>query len=190
MHPPSVIVSMGGDMKTSGEPLSGRHRPTAKGTENRVHQSAGEWPISFEHLYQERFFPLVKLATLLTGSAAVAEEIVQDAFLRSRKALDVADNPAAYLRVAVVNGCRSFHRRNVLAAHRPVDTLGGSLEPELHELADVLSMLSNRQRTVLVLRYYLDLSEAEIANVLGCRLGTVKSLAHRGLRHLREMLES
>jgi DNA-directed RNA polymerase specialized sigma24 family protein len=180
---------MGGDMEASGEPRpgSGGLMPTSAG--RRVHETAAEWPVSFEHLYHERFSPLVKLATLLTGSVMVAEEIVQDAFVRSRRALDVADNPAAYLRVAVVNGCRSFHRRTVMAAHRPVDTLGGYLDPELHELADVLSMLPNRQRTVLVLRYYLDLSEAEIADLLGCRPGTVKSLAYRGLRHLREMLE-
>lgn len=153
-------------------------------------EAAPEWPVSFDHLYHERFSPLVKLATLLTGSAAVAEEIVQDAFVRSRKALVTVDNPPAYLRVAVVNGCRSFHRRNVLAAHRPVDTLGGPLEPELRELADVLGLLPNRQRTVLVLRYYLDLPESEIAELLSCRPGTVKSLAHRGLRRMREMLES
>lgn len=149
------------------------------------------WPTGFDQLYREQYGALVRLAALLTGSAAVAEEVVQDAFVRSRGALDVADRPAAYLRVAVVNGCRTFHRRRALAlGRRPrAGVLAEAAEPELHELADVLAVLPARQRSVLVLRYYADLSEAEIAEVLGCRPGTVKSLAHRGLARLRELIE-
>jgi RNA polymerase sigma factor (sigma-70 family) len=148
-----------------------------------------EWPGDFERLYEERFAAFVTLATLLTGSGAAAEEIVQDAFLRCRTALERAEHPAAYVRAAVVNGCRSFHRRNALARRRALDVLPVSAEPELHELADVLALLPTRQRTVLVLRYYADLTEAEIAELLRCRPGTVKSLASRGLANLRTMIE-
>lgn len=149
------------------------------------------WPVDFDALYRERFDPMVRLAALLTGSVAVAEEIVQDAFVRCALALDRVEQPHAYLRVAVVNGCRSYHRRRVLTLGlRPrTGALSEASEPELHELSDVLALLPVRQRTVLVLRYYADLSEAEIAEVLECRPGTVKSLAHRGLERLRALVE-
>lgn len=152
---------------------------------------AGLWSEDFEALYRQWFGPLVQTAALLTGSAAIAEEIVQEAFVRCRSVLDQVDKPVAYLRTAVVNGCRSHHRRRVLALGlRPRrGALSEASEPELHELADVLGLLPLRQRTVLVLRYYVDLSEADIAEVLGCRPGTVKSLAHRGLERLRELME-
>lgn len=149
------------------------------------------WPLGFEALYRERFDPMVRLAALLTGSVAVAEEVVQDAFVRCGFMLDRVEQPHAYLRAAVVNGCRSYHRRRALTLGlRPKSgALSEASEPELHELADVLALLPVRQRTVLVLRYYADLSEAEIAEVLQCRPGTVKSLAHRGLERLRALVE-
>lgn len=152
--------------------------------------AAAPWPDGFDQLYREQYPSLVRLAALLTGSGAVAEEVVQDAFVSCRAALQVADRPAAYLRVAVVNGCRSVQRRQALAlGRRPwAAALADSVEPEVHELADVLALLPVRQRRVLVLRYYADLSEAEIAETLGCRPGTVKSLAHRGLARMRELL--
>jgi RNA polymerase sigma factor (sigma-70 family) len=161
----------------------GRHRAGAEGP--------AEWPADFVALYEEHYPGLVRLAALLIGSGALAEEVVQEAFLRSRRALERADRPAAYLRSAVVNGCRSVHRRQALALRR-LPALGGlseAAEPELHELADVLALLPERQRTVLVLRYYADLSETEIAQLVGCRPGTVKSLAHRGLARLRALIE-
>lgn len=149
------------------------------------------WPAGFDELYRDHFGPLARLAALLTGSPAVAEEIVQDAFVHCRSALADAERPAAYLRVAVVNGCRSFHRRRAVALGRwpRAGVLTERTEPELRELADVLGLLPVRQRTVLVLRYYADLSEGEIAEAIGCRPGTVKSLAHRGLARLRELIE-
>jgi len=180
---------MSGDVRSEGQQ---GHQAPAHGlgaSRSPLSDEDGQWPVSFERLYLERFSPLVRLAALLTGSVAVAEEIVQEAFVHCRTKLDHVDTPAAYMRVAVVNGCRSYHRRRILAAHRPIDALPCSVEAELSELADVLRMLPNRQRTVIVLRYYSDLSEAEIASVLNCRPGTVKSLAHRGLKRLREMLE-
>jgi RNA polymerase sigma-70 factor (sigma-E family) len=149
------------------------------------------WPERFDALYRSEYPSLVRLAALLTGSGAIAEEIVQDAFVRSRSALDGAERPAAYLRTAVVNGCRTMHRRRALALRRVPRAAGlaEAAEPELHELADVLGLLPERQRAVLILRYYADLSEAEIADVLGCRPGTVKSLAHRGLERLRTLIQ-
>ncbi|MDA8267637.1 MAG: SigE family RNA polymerase sigma factor [Actinomycetota bacterium] len=149
------------------------------------------WSDGVQALYRERFDQMVRLASLMTGSVAVGEEIVQDAFIRCRHVLPGAEQPAAYLRAAVVNGCRSFHRRRNLALGLWPRTgaLPESVDPELHELADILAMLPPRQRTVLVLRYYADLSEAEIAEAMDCRPGTVKSLAHRGLARMRALIE-
>lgn len=169
-----------------------RDRQRGAGADGRGADIASlTWPAAFDDLYRDQYGPLVRLAALLTGSAAVAEEVVQDAFVRCRSAIEVADRPAAYLRVAVVNGCRSVQRRRALALDRRPWTgaIPATADAEVHELADVLAMLPARQRSVLVLRYYADLSETEIAEVLGCRPGTVKSLAHRGLARLRELLE-
>ena len=153
------------------------------------HQSDQPWPVGFEEFYRERYLPLLHLAILLTGSRAVAEEIVQDAFIRSRHALSESDNPAAYVRAAVVNASRSHHRHNAVVARHRGRWLPGVSEPELRELADVMARLPQRQRSVIVLRYYADLSESEIAEMLGCAPGTVKSLASRGLARLKKMLE-
>ncbi len=192
---------MGGDIPSSGDDSSTSVDRVRTWAESRVDNRTGgsvnsrsgaatdDWPAGFDELYGERFLPLVKLAALLTGSLAVAEEIVQDAFVFSRDALGWVDNPAAYLRTAVVNGSRSYHRRRMLARRRQADGLPVSVDPDLRELADVLALLPSRQRAVLVLRYYADLTELEIADVLRCRPGTVKSLSHRGLERLREMLE-
>ncbi|MGH9101743.1 MAG: RNA polymerase sigma factor [Acidimicrobiales bacterium] len=150
---------------------------------------APEWPPSFVDLYRAQYAPMVRLAFLLTGSASQAEEIVQDAFVRIRPHLDRVTGPVGYLRTSVVNGCRNQRRRAGLerrfaASETPEVTLD-----RVDELGDALGSLPYRQRAAIVLRYYLGMSEAEIAAELGCRPGTVKSLAHRGLAELRRVLE-
>ncbi|HXQ63195.1 MAG TPA: sigma-70 family RNA polymerase sigma factor [Acidimicrobiales bacterium] len=140
-----------------------------------------------EELFRDSWGDLVRLATFLTGSVPVAEDLVQDTFLRYGSRRTAADEPAKYLRTSVVNACRSYHRRRLLERrHRP-----GLPRPDADnpgELWDVLDRLSPRQRTALVLRYYLDLPENEIAAVLRCRPATVRSLVQRGLAKLREEL--
>jgi len=150
-------------------------------------------------LYQQHWNRLVRLATLLTRDASVAEEIVQDAFIslhRRWAELDERASAAAYLRTSVVNGARSALRhRGVEERHRqpgPPEPSG----PEEHAVrADsdarvmaALRTLSRRQQEVLVLRYYGDYSEQDIATTLGLSKGAVKSHAHRGLAALREAL--
>jgi RNA polymerase sigma-70 factor (sigma-E family) len=179
-------------MRSSWQSQTGRARSGTRSRADAELMAVGDgWPERFDALYRSEYPSLVRLAALLTGSGAIAEEIVQDAFVRSRSALDGAERPAAYLRTAVVNGCRTMHRRRALALRRVPRAAGlaEAAEPELHELADVLGLLPERQRAVLILRYYADLSEAEIADVLGCRPGTVKSLAHRGLERLRTLIQ-
>lgn len=131
----------------------------------------------------------MRLAYLLTGSQGAAEDLVQDVFVRAGRRLETVDEPAAYLRRSVTNACWSWHRRRQreqrLLPERPAVVAGTS---DI-EMWDALAHLSARRRNVLVLRYYLDLPEAEIAEVLGWRVGTVKSATHRALQDLRRVLE-
>jgi|SRR5579862_2345789 RNA polymerase sigma-70 factor (sigma-E family) len=145
-------------------------------------------PDPFEEFYRAQHEPMLRLAYLLTQSRPVAEDLVQDSFIRIQPRLDQLDSPVAYLRRTVTNACYSYHRRRrreeavLVEPPRPG-------EPEHDELWDALAKLAPRRRAALVLRYYLDLSEADMADALGCRRGTVKSLLHRALADLREVLE-
>ena len=136
----------------------------------------------------ERDRRMVRLARMLTGSAAVAEEVVQEAFLRMHLRRDQPRNPQGYLRATVANLCRSHMRRLVLERRiRPEIRLVLD-SPEIDEMWGAVCRLPFRQRAVLALRFYEDLSELDIARLLGCRLGTVKSNLHRGLATLRRDL--
>ncbi len=144
---------------------------------------------AFVELYRTERDGLVRLAYLLTASQAAAEDIVQDAFIKSHTKLDGVDKPLAYLRRAVTNGCWSWHRRRKREAEHLTSSpavVGGASDVEMW---DALNRLPTRRRSVLVLRYYLDLTEAETAESLGWRVGTVKSTTHRALSDLRRMLE-
>lgn len=144
----------------------------------------------FETFYARELTGAVRLAALLTQSPAAAEDLAQDAFARMLPRWGTADNPAAYLRTCVVNACFQWQRHagvrrakaHLVAAPNHVDFVAG-------ELADAVAALPHRQRAVLVLRYYADLSEAEIADALGCRPGTVKSLAARALARLQKEIQ-
>lgn len=141
-------------------------------------------------LYRAERVGMVRLAHLLTGSPTVAEDVVQDAFVRIYDVLDDVDQPGAYLRRTVVNLCHSHHR------HRGVEQRWQSrqpppsadLPPELDETWKALATLPDRQREVLVLRFHLDLRVADIAALLDLPLGTVKSQIHRGLAALTKEL--
>jgi RNA polymerase sigma-70 factor (sigma-E family) len=145
---------------------------------------------SFADLYRDSHADMVRLAVLLTGSVDVAQDLVQDAFVSVHRAWSRVREPRAYLRRAVVNACTSHHRR--IFRERRAATRTGSTSVELgaDELFDVLATLPPRQRAAIVLRYWHDLDEREIADALGCRPGTVGSLLHRATARLREVIES
>jgi RNA polymerase sigma factor (sigma-70 family) len=147
---------------------------------------ADEWAGS-EAVYEATYRSLLRVAFLLTGSAPAAEDVVHDVFVSTGRKLASLDNPEPYLRVAVVNRCRSLHRRAVRA---PVtDRLTDAhLDVELVELQDALASLSSRQRAAVVLRFLCDLPDDEIAAILSCRRATVRSLVQRGLAKLREVI--
>jgi RNA polymerase sigma-70 factor (sigma-E family) len=145
---------------------------------------------SFEDTYRDESLGMVRLAFLMLGSRQQAEEVVQDAFAKLLERWDKVEKPAAYLRSCVVNGCRTAHRRHILerrVAARERAPVHRGLEAD--HLQDALAMLPSKRRVAIILRYYDDLSEAEIADVLGVRPGTVKSLVSRGLAQLREVVE-
>jgi RNA polymerase sigma-70 factor (sigma-E family) len=143
---------------------------------------------SFEALYAEEVDAMARLAFLMVGSESQAEELVHDAFARLYERWNRVDNPGGYLRTCVVNGCKDRLRRRSVERRHPPKVATGS-EDEVDLLADVLATLPVKQRAAIVLRYYEDRSEADIAQLLGVRPGTVKSLLHRGLASLREVIE-
>lgn len=139
-------------------------------------------------LYRERYGAMVRLAYLLTGERSVAEELVQDAFVNVHRNWHRAEHPPAYLRAAVVNACRSWGRRRTLELHRrptPAEPVGLVAD----ELWDALAVLPARQRAAVVLRFYEDLPDAEIARLLNMREATVRTTIHRALARLREEVE-
>ena len=146
---------------------------------------------AFQQLYAREFVRAVRLAHLLTGSNHVAEDLAQEAFMRIRGKLETIDHPPAYLTATIVNVCRNWQRSTSRRERREIDSARSrtTTEAEHDEILDVVDRLPFRQRTVLVARYWLDLSEADITTLIGCRVGTVKSLASRALATLRKELQ-
>ena len=152
-----------------------------------------------EQLYAAHWRQLVRLSVLLVHDQAAAEDVVQDAFVAMHgkwSRLRDPDKALAYLRQAVVNRSRSAlrhrvvvdrHARSASAGQDTVDgpSVGGARRDAVRA---ALLHLSQRQREVLVLRHYLDWSEAQIADALGISPGAVKAHAHRGGAALRERL--
>ncbi len=155
--------------------------------------------VALEQLYDAHYVRLVRLAVLLLGDAGRAEEVVQDSFVAIYRALGPAGrspNVPAYLRQTVVNRSRSVLRHLAVVAkhppHAPVDEPGADHDvlrgAQRRAVIDAMARLPRRQREVLALRYYLDLSEREIAETLGISPGAVKSHASRGADALRRSL--
>lgn len=160
-------------------------------------------------LYAAHWRSLVRVAYLLLRDQLAAEDVVQDAFIATHRNWGkVRDQglAAAYLRRAVVNGARSVLRhqqvvrRELTAEAGRADALGraGAESAEAGAMRDLgrdemlaaLRMLPQRQQEVLVLRYYCDLSEAQIADALDIAPGSVKAHAHRAVAALRAQMEA
>jgi RNA polymerase sigma-70 factor (sigma-E family) len=153
---------------------------------------------AFAELFETERPAALRLAYAMTGDASVAEDVVAEAFARTyeRWVKGKIDNPSAYVRRSVVNEARSAWRR--LAVRRKHATRERHVEPSTAFRADqiadadvlqrALSTLGPRQRAVVVLRVVDDLSEQDVADALGCSVGTVKSSLSRGLDRLRDAL--
>lgn len=149
-------------------------------------------------LYDLHFRSLVKLASMYVDDRGSAEVVVQDAFVKllSGNYRVEQGKEAAYLRMIVLNGARStLRKRRVRRNHTP-DVPGivaaaeesGVASAERERILAAVRQLPEKQASVIILRYYLDLSEAEIADTLDIARGSVKSHAHRGLAKLESVL--
>lgn len=149
-------------------------------------RTAGQ--VSFDELYRVHRSRLIGLATAITLDRSLAEEIVHDAFAGLFAKGDMVINPEGYLQRSVVNlSIKVLRRRRVVAKHPP-GLAPVTHIPEIDETWWAVSRLPVRQRAVVTLRYWHDLSEAEIATTLGWPAGTVKSTLHRALKRLKEQL--
>lgn len=174
-------------------PVTGRHR----------------WPPGDEAaqvvtgLYQAHALAMVRLALLMLGDRASAEDVVQDAFLglfRRWHWLDDPDKAEAYLRSAVLNGCRDALRRRSRSSQRdsfaaldvvelPSAEATAMFSEDRRRILAALRLLPGRQREALVCRYFLELSEEETARAMGVTKGTVKSSTSRAIAALGRMLK-
>jgi RNA polymerase sigma-70 factor (ECF subfamily) len=158
--------------------------------------------ISFvEQLYRKEAVALVRLARLFTDDRTGAEDIVQEAFIRLYNAADrigERDKAAAYLRSIVLNLARDHNRRGLLSM-RHQDSMIDPRQPDAPDekvlqseehsaIMDALGALPARQRECLVLRFYLELSEREIAETLGISPNSVKTHSRRGIASLAASL--
>jgi RNA polymerase sigma-70 factor (sigma-E family) len=178
--PPNVALPPAVDLPPEDPEGAGR----TMGVEVEVKRAA-----SFEDLFRRRYEPMVRVAYLLVGSRAEAEDVVQDAFARIELRWARLDNPEGYLHRCVVNRSHDMLRRRRLEQRFRLLRREETTELQFDELGDALATLPPKRRTAVVLRYYAGLKEREIAEALGVRPGTVKSMLHRALAQLREVIE-
>jgi RNA polymerase sigma-70 factor (sigma-E family) len=181
------------EMLPMGEQLAGRWRETGTGP-------AGDE--LFDVLFLRHYAALLRLGVVMLGSREAAEDVVQDAYValhRRWKALRDPEAAEAYLRSAVLNGCRSWVRRQVTQRtprplmvvrdheESPEDRAVGQEDRE--SLVTAMRTLARRQREVLACRYVLELTVAETAQLLQISVGSVKTHTHRGLQALQQRIE-
>lgn len=144
----------------------------------------------FEAFYVASAMSAARLGHLLTGSASAGHDLAQDAMSAVRARWDELDDPAAFLRAAVVNRSKNVHRRRAreraFLRRRLPEAVTSN--PDFDEAWLAIRRLPPRPRAVVVLRFYEDLTITQIADLLDIPEGTVKSTLHRTLRQLKEML--
>src|SRR5712691_9231030 len=166
----------------------------------RPQREAGEGAdVAVGALYQALALGLIRLAYVMLGDQPSAEDVVQEAFCglyRRWDRLAEAGSALYYVRSSVLNGCRSVLRRRavrrkVVTYQRPAVSAEAAVlsGEERHEVMQALRRLPRRQREALVLRFYLELQEEQIARVMGIRQGTVRSTTHRALGALGHALK-
>jgi RNA polymerase sigma-70 factor (sigma-E family) len=167
-----------------------------------VTHAAVEWDAdrAVTAIYSEHYRSLVRLAAFLVRDTSTAEEVVQDSFVAMHGAwrrLRDTDKALSYLRQSVVNRSRSVLRHRMVVDKNtpkpppdmPSAEHGAIIQLERSAVVSALRSLPERQREALVLRYYGDLSEAQIASVMGISRGAVKSHTARAMAALRAVLE-
>ena len=145
---------------------------------------------SVAELFSRHRRRLLGLAAAVTLDRSVADEIVQEAFAGLTSRIDAVRDPEAYLQRSVINLAIGVVRRRERARSVVLRPLEPSDIPEIDELWDVVADLPVQQRAVVVLRFWEDLSQQQIANVLSIPLGSVKSTLHRALLALKDKLQT
>lgn len=184
-------------IRSPGSPLDrgGRRGRSGQGESGDQARPASS---DLTELFRERHLELVRLALLVVGDLATAEDVVQDAFEQLHKrwhTLRRQSSALDYVRSTVLNRGRSVLRRRGVARRyepriaTPATVEAGSAVEQRSEFLDAFRSLPRRQREVLALRYYLDLSVADAAAVLRLSEGTVRSTASRGLAALARILD-
>jgi RNA polymerase sigma-70 factor (sigma-E family) len=167
------------------------------GTPPDRHEPDG--PRGVTELFRDHHLELVRLALLVVGDRATAEDVVQDAFEQLHRRWHLLRRRSSaldYARSAVLNRCRSVHRHRGVArkyerqlASEPVTGDVGAQIEQRSELFTAFQVLPRRQREVLALRYYLDLSVSDTASTLRITESAVRSTASRGLAALARILQ-
>ncbi|WP_077966605.1 SigE family RNA polymerase sigma factor [Streptomyces tsukubensis] len=182
-------------------------RPTARipgqreGADDTTPDSAGTTVDHLTETYRTHYRSLLGLAALLLDDTASCEDVVQEAFIRvhsARKRVRDPEKTLAYLRQTVVNLSRSALRRRILGLKllsKPMPDMASAEEGaydqlERDALIKAMRGLQRRQREVLVLRYFADMTEAQVAKTLGISLGSVKAYGSRGIAALRVVMEA
>lgn len=150
---------------------------------------------SFRRAYEKHRPPLLRLSTLLLTDASQAEDVIQDVFVRAFSAIGALpdDQVGPYLRRCVVNAWKNEvrHRRTATLAAPKLINREFVLEDSVEDRDAILAAIQDlppRQRACIVLRYYEDLSDREIARLLECRISTVKSQSSRAIAKLRKVV--
>ena len=151
-------------------------------------------PVGFDEYVQSRYGELLRFAYVLTGDRHLADDLVQEALEQTGvhwRRVRRQDDPEGYVRRIIVN--RFLNRTRLLRRERLVAEVperGHHVdgEPRDEALWRLVALPPRQQRAVLVLRFFLDLSESQVAEVLGCSIGTVKSNGSRAMAKLRAVL--
>ncbi|MEU9087777.1 SigE family RNA polymerase sigma factor [Streptomyces sp. NPDC048357] len=180
---------------------SSRNEPSEVTAEVTVEVVAGTTVDHLTATYQAHYRSLLGLAALLLDDTASCEDVVQEAFIRvhsARNRVRDREKTLAYLRQTVVNLSRSALRRRILGLKllsKPMPDMASAEEGaydqlERDDLIKAMRGLQRRQREVLVLRYFADMTEAQVAETLGISLGSVKAYGSRGIAALRVAMEA
>ncbi|WP_051951932.1 SigE family RNA polymerase sigma factor [Actinacidiphila yeochonensis] len=173
----------------------------AEGDNGKAAEVIGTTVDHLTETYQAHYRSLLGLAALLLDDTASCEDVVQEAFIRvhsARKRVRDPDKTLAYLRQTVVNLSRSALRRRILSMKllaKPMPDMASAEEGayellERDQLKAAMRRLQRRQREVLVLRYFADMTEAQVAETLGISVGSVKAFGSRGLAALRVAMKA
>jgi len=192
-----MVMTMHAAELTPGEPVT-QLRLVADNTRPRDDARA-----AIVDLYRDEFRGIARLAYLLCGNTEQADDLAHDAFVRLYEQWDRVADPAkrvAYLRAIVVNLAHSAHRRAATArrhAHTPVLVEGGattSAEDEAMQRSSrpdvmaAMATLPDRQRSAIVLRHWLHMTESEIAEAMDCSIGSVRTHVARAHQTLAQRL--